>query len=294
MNARCNNCGATDYKVLYGPGRAQIHQIVQCEQCDLMYAFPLDRNNLETYSIAVGDQEPLSEASSEVRRGLNKLPDYEKMESALSGLLPAKGHVVEVGAHSGLLLRSFREKGWRVTGIEPDGRAVEFARRAYDLDVRNGTLLSTDLEDGCADAVVMLHVIEHLDDPADNLRSVTRILREDGIFVVETPIYDTLTYRILGRRERNLSCNGHIFFYTEATLSRLLENFGFMILRSERVGRTMSLSRFISNVAIISKNTTIQRMLKTVSDRPSLQGRNIHLNARDMLRIYAQRSNRSA
>lgn len=65
----------------------------------------------------------------------------------------------------------------------------EFARRAYDLDVRNATLLTTDLEDGCADAVVMLHVIEHLDDPADNLRAVTRILRDDGILVVETPIY---------------------------------------------------------------------------------------------------------
>lgn len=290
MNARCNNCGATVYKVLYSAGWAQKHQIVRCERCELMYAFPLSQNNLETYSIDVGDQVPLSEASPEVRRGLNKLPDYEKMESTLSSLLPSKGHIVEVGAHAGLLLRSFRERGWRVTGIEPDGRAVEFARGVYDIDVRNGTLLTTDLEDGCADAVIMLHVIEHLDDPAANLRVVTRILRDDGIFVVETPIYDTLTYRILGRRERNMSCDGHIFFYTEATLSRLLRDQGFKILRSKRVGRTMSLSRFISNIAVISKNITIQRILKAVSDRPSLHSINIHINARDMLRIYAQKS----
>lgn len=289
MNARCNNCGATAYKVLYGAGRAQIHQIVQCEQCGLMYAFPLERKNLDTYFNTTGDQEPLTEASPEVRRGLNKLPDYEKIESELSGLLPAKGLVVEVGAHSGLLLRSFRARGWEVKGIEPDGRAVEFARRAYDLDVRNATLLTTDLEDGCADAVVMLHVIEHLDDPADNLRAVTRILRDDGIFVVETPIYDTLAYRILGRRERSMSCDGHIFFYTKATLSRLLGDHGFTILRSERVGRTMSLSRLLWNLGVMSKNSKVQRLMKAAGDAPSLRDRYIYINARDMLRIYARK-----
>ncbi|HMN77981.1 MAG TPA: class I SAM-dependent methyltransferase [Burkholderiaceae bacterium] len=255
-----------------------------------MYAFPLERDNLETYSVTATEQEPLSEASPEVRRALTKLPDYEKIESVLSDLLPRKGHVVEVGAHSGLLLGSFRSKGWKVTGIEPDGRAVEFARRAYDIDVRRATLLSTDLEDGCADAVVMLHVIEHLDDPAANLRVVSRILRDDGVFVVETPIYDTLAYRLLGRRERSLSCDGHIFFYTQATLSRLLTDCGFTILRSERVGRTMSLSRLLWNFGVMSKSTSAQRMLKAVIDRPSLHSRHIHLNAKDMLRIYARRS----
>lgn len=289
MNAQCNNCGASEYDVLYPAGRAQVNQIVRCASCRLMYAFPLAHDNLDSYSFTAEEQGPLSESSPEVRRGLNKLPDYEKIETALSGLLPAKGHLVEVGAHSGLLLKSFRAKGWSVTGIEPYGPAAEFARRAYDLDVRDGTLLSSGLEDGSADAVIMLHVIEHMDDPAANVRAVSRLLRDDGIFVVETPIYDTLAYRILGRRERSLSCDGHIFFYTQDTLTRLLRDSEFTTLRAERVGRTMSLSRLLWNIGVMSKSAAAQRALKTVGERLDLEKRYIYLNARDMLRIYARR-----
>lgn len=222
-----------------------------------MYAFPLAHDNLQSYSFTSEEQEPLSESSPEVRRGLNKLPDYEKIEAVLSGLLPTKGHLVEVGAYSGMLLKSFRAQGWRVTGIEPYGPATDFARRAYGIDVRHGTLLNCGLEDESADVVVMLHVIEHMDDPATNVRAVNRLLRDGGIFVVETPIYDTLAYRLLGRRERSLSCDGHIFFYTQDTLTRLLQDCGFTTLRAERVGRTMSLARLLWNFGVMSKSASI-------------------------------------
>ena len=289
VNAQCNNCGSANYAVVYNAGRAQVHQIVSCLECGLMYAFPLARENLETYSVTAGEQEPLSEASPEVRRGINKLPDYAKIESVLRELMPDRGHVVEVGAYSGILLQYFRDREWRVTGIEPDGRAVEFARNAYQLDIRNGTLLTSDLEDGSADAVVMLHVIEHMDDPAANVRAIVRLLREDGIFVVETPSYDTLSYRILGRRERSLSCDGHVFFYTQATLTRLLSQCGFDIIRCDRVGRTMSISRLLWNIGVMSKSNAVQRVLQLISQKLALEGKHIYLNARDMIRIYARK-----
>jgi len=43
----------------------------------------------------------------------------------------------------------------------------------------------------------MLHVIEHLDDPAGTLEAIARVLRPHGFPAVETPVYDTLMYRLL-------------------------------------------------------------------------------------------------
>ncbi len=36
----CNSCGADDYTVVFPEGKAQIHRIVKCNNCGLMYANP--------------------------------------------------------------------------------------------------------------------------------------------------------------------------------------------------------------------------------------------------------------
>ncbi len=275
--------------MLYAAGRAQINQIVRCSACGLMYAYPLRQSNLAGYAIPVGARAPLTAEHPEVRRGADKLPDYEKIIGVLRAYLPQRGHVVEVGSSSGILLDSFRQAGWRVTGIEPEGPAVEYARARYGLDVRQGTLDSAGLEPAAADAVVMLHVIEHVDDPAGAVAQVVRLLRPGGVFVVETPTYDSLAYALLRRRERSLACNGHIFFFTQTTLTRLLTDNGFEVLRCERVGRTVAVSRLLWTVAHVSKSARLQALFARLSERWSLADRHLYLNARDMIRVYARK-----
>lgn len=287
--ATCNNCGSPNSGELFAAGRAQKHRIVQCKDCGLMYASPLASSNLVGYLVSSEREQAFHDDSPGVRRSRDKLPDYLAIEPVLTGLLPARGQVIEVGAYSGLLLEHFRRAGWAVLGIEPDGRGVEYARRRFGIDVRQGTLESVALEPGSAAAVVMLHVIEHVDDPVAAVHVVARLLQPGGIFVVETPTYDSLAYRLLGRRERSLSCDGHIFFYTERTLSALLSQAGFDLLRVERVGRTITLARLLWNLGVMSKSVWLQGALAKFSDRAGLNHRHMYLNARDMIRIYAKR-----
>jgi SAM-dependent methyltransferase len=174
--------------------------------------------------------------------------------------------------------------------VEPDSRAANFARSHYRLDVRASTLEDAGYDPGTFDAVVMLHVIEHLDDPAGTVEAIARVLRPRGFLVVETPVYDTLMYRVLGRRERSLSCDGHIVFYTGRTLAALLERCGFEIVAQRRVGRTVSLGRLLWNIGVMSKSKTVQRITERVSNTLGLihRGR-LYLNTRDMVRVFARK-----
>src|SRR5437773_10906286 len=108
----------------------------------------------------------------------------------------------------------------------------------------------------------MLHVIEHLDDPAGTVGTIARVLRLGGFLVVETPVYDTLMYRLFGRRERNLNCDGHIVFYTGRTLGALLERFGFEIVAERRVGRTVSLERVARNLGAMPNSMAVAQVLE--------------------------------
>jgi SAM-dependent methyltransferase len=226
----------------------------------------------------------------EVIRSFDKLPDYEPIGLDLRKLLPRGKTLLEVGCHAGVLLDRFRGQGWSVSGVEPDGRAANFARSHYGLDVKASTLEDAGYDPATFDAVVMLHVIEHLDDPAGTLEAIARVLRPHGFLAVETPVYNTLMYRLLGRRERSLSCDGHIVFYTDRTLAALLERCGFEIVAQRRVGRTVSLGRLLWNIGVMSKNRTLQHMIERVSNALGLihRGR-LYLNTGDMLRVFARR-----
>src|SRR5262249_49308978 len=133
--------------------------------------------------------------------------DYRLIADSLEEFLPRKGVLCEIGIYSGVLLDYMRSRGWTVSGIEPDGHAVAYARRIFGLDVHRGTLETVSPNPESVDAAIMLHVIEHLDDPATAVDQVRRLLKP-GAIVVETPTYDSLTFEILGRRERSLSCDG--------------------------------------------------------------------------------------
>ena len=255
-----------------------------------MYAYPRATANVANYVAAGQTGEPMSLQTPEVIRSFDKLPDYEPIGLELRKRLPRGKTLLEVGCHAGVLLDRFRSQGWSVSGVEPDAKAANFARSHYGLDVKASTLEDAGYDPAMFDAVVMLHVIEHLDDPAGTVAAIARVLRPHGFLVVETPVYDTLMYRLLGRRERSLSCDGHIVFYTGGTLAALLERCGFEIVEQRRVGRTVSFGRLLWNIGVMSKSSAVQHLIERVSSALGLihRGR-LYLNTRDMLRIFARK-----
>jgi SAM-dependent methyltransferase len=286
--AKCNNCGSLEYGVVFEAGSAQVNQIVRCGDCGLMYAFPMNTNNLSQY---LNDSPAaLTDQSNQVKHTADKMPDYRVMARRLEEFLPRKGALCEIGIYSGVLLDYLRSRGWTVSGIEPDGCAVGYARRVFGLDVHHGTLDTASLQPESIDAAIMLHVIEHLDDPAHAVVQVHRVLKPGGIFVVETPTYDSWTFKILGRRERSVSCDGHIFFYTQKTLSALLQQHGFEIVKTQLVGRTMSLGRLLFNIGVMAKSSKTQDRLAALATSLGLEKYYIYLNVGDMVRMYARKA----
>jgi 2-polyprenyl-3-methyl-5-hydroxy-6-metoxy-1,4-benzoquinol methylase len=127
---------------------------------------------------------------------------------------------LDVGCGAGQNLEALLRRGWRAEGIDPNPEQAERARQggksveAADLEqaARDGA------RRGRYDLVTMFHVIEHLPDPAADLRALAELLRAGGLLVVETPLCCDLY---------NLD---HLFFFTEGSLRLLVERAGFKVL----------------------------------------------------------------
>ena len=78
--------------------------------------------------------------------------------------------------------------GRRLIGIERDHAAVlEAARRRPWLTVLEGDASALPVADGVADAVTMLDVLEHLEDPRAAIAEAHRVLAPGGCLVVSVP-----------------------------------------------------------------------------------------------------------
>lgn len=291
-HVRCNLCGADDADTLFEAGVAQHNRIVACRRCGLMYSDP---------RLSPADQELIAEYDPEITAKLEgydpgrfdkervQIGDYADTLSYLAELYPQRGKLIELGCGAGFLLAAFAESGWNVTGIEPDRGFCEYIQKKRGLNAIPSILETAKIPDNAADVVVMLHVIEHVPDPLATLQHIHRVLRPGGHLVLETPRYDSLMFKLLGKRERSLSCDGHIYFFTTDSLKKLTEKAGFKSKQWRYVGRSLSLDRLMWNLGVMSKSKAIQKFLRHASSSLHLNKLHLTLNMRDMQRIIVQK-----
>jgi len=289
----CNLCGSTTYSVLFEAGVAQVNRIVKCSGCGLLYANPRHRPpDVELISDYDADwvQAHITTTNSwRLEKETLQLRDYRSTKKILAEKYPNRGSLVEIGCGMGFLSNFFREDGWTTTGIEPNVGLGAYARRQFRLTTVDGTLEEAKFQPESVDVALMMHVIEHVPNPMSTFAEVYRILKPGGCFVLETPRYDTLMFRLLGRRERSLSCDGHIYFFTTDTLAKMAAKAGFKITRTSYVGRSLTIDRLLYNVGVMSKSQLVQRLLASVSKRWRLNRAAITLNVRDMQRLYLEK-----
>ena len=289
----CNLCGADDCTVLFRAGVAQRNQIVKCNRCGLMYSNPrlheVDCEAIRKYDAQGVLDNILSHSKWRLEKEALQVRDYQDTKAYLAALYPQRGTLLEIGSGLGYLLDYFKRDGWTARGVEPNEGLCKYAQQVLGGNVIPGTLEDAKVEPGTLQAALMIHVIEHVPDPAAIFREVLGALKPGGIFVVETPRYDTLMFRLLGKRERSLACDGHIYFFTSVTLKRMAMDAGFEVSKIDFVGRSLTADRLLYVFGHISKSKKVQAALYALSQRLGLSKITMKLNVRDMQRLYLRK-----
>lgn len=283
----CNLCHSDDVEIVFEQGVAQEGRVVRCRKCNLMYVNPRKRVELHDYrERGEGEQAGWEVSPSGLERQRNQVRDYRHALNAAVQHAPG-GQVLEVGCCTGTLLNELQERGMHCIGVEPNSFAARFGRETFGLTIHVATLDELDLDESSFDVVLLLHVIEHLTDPISVLRNIRRILRPGGLLIVETPRYDTLSFRLFGRRERNIVDNWHLYFYTTNTLLKSLEEAGFEICEKRVPSRTVTPSRAIGTIGKAFRLHWVESIGQWMAKRHLNSLCAIPLNMRDILRFYA-------
>jgi len=97
------------------------------------------------------------------------------------------GRVLEVGCAHGGFTAVMKEAGFDAKAVELSPWVIDFAKKTFDIEVLRGPLDPNQIEAGSLDAIVLLDVLEHLPDPAAVVRDFAKLLKPDGVLVIQTP-----------------------------------------------------------------------------------------------------------
>jgi 2-polyprenyl-3-methyl-5-hydroxy-6-metoxy-1,4-benzoquinol methylase len=286
----CRYCGSSAYsKVVSGP----TVPIIACTKCGLMRQ-GWTSESVKQSSIFIdhaGGIERFKRQKAEKEEAHTN--DFLRISDRLQEFLPSKGRILEIGCAMGTTLKGFRDKGWQVTGVEPDQWTSEIAKSKYGLDVISAPFEEAGLAKESFDAILLLHVIEHLSDPFKALCNIADLIRPGGYLVLETPRYDTLMFRILKGRERSV-ISEHLYYFTRKSMLAMCGDAGFHASRVEAVGRTVTLDRLSFLLAKFLGSQRATKVITNLSDSLHLNKIRVHVNLHDMMRLYLQKQNRNA
>ncbi len=149
------------------------------------------------------------------------------------GLIDRPGaRLLDVGAGRGRFVAAARAAGYPADGIEPSRRGVLAAREEYGVGLRREALDDAAVAPGSLGAITVWHVLEHLEDPAQALATLTGWLEPGGVLLVGVPNLASLQARIGGPRWFHLDVPRHRTHFTARGIELAVAAAGLETLRT--------------------------------------------------------------
>jgi glycosyltransferase involved in cell wall biosynthesis/SAM-dependent methyltransferase len=138
------------------------------------------------------------------------------------------GRVLEIGAAHGAFVALLADAGFGATGIELSPWVVEYASRTSGAHMLVGPVEDQELPTRSFDAIVAFDVLEHLPDPIGTITRCARLLRDDGLLILQTPCRQPgIDYSQASRtRFREMLIPEHLYLFAESSARELLRRAG--------------------------------------------------------------------
>jgi len=163
-----------------------VTNVVRCRKCGFVYTNPLIKSKIDCYN----DPDNYFSSSN---------LDPEVLFGFILDLIEKKvpkGKILDVGCGKGEFLSLARKRGWQIYGLEPSSNFAKAASERCGININSVSLKEAAYPDNFFDVVALNMALEHVDEPQDFLKEISRVLRKKGLLFVEVPNTDSLMLKI--------------------------------------------------------------------------------------------------
>jgi 2-polyprenyl-3-methyl-5-hydroxy-6-metoxy-1,4-benzoquinol methylase len=233
---KCPVCGSASAKLLFHKnddryGYGGEFPVMKCRECQhafLNATFTTDEmgslyNNYYPRSgLSLADFRPLREA-----KGFSSWLNGEKGPFSF---VPRNVTVLDIGCGFGESLGYHKARGCSVYGVEVDANILRVAEK-YGFTVKSGHFDPSDYQENFFDYVTMDQVLEHVADPIDTLRGISRVLKRGGTLILSTPNVRGWGCFLFRKKSINWHIPYHMHFFSRKSLRFAAEKAGLKVTK---------------------------------------------------------------
>ena len=143
--------------------------------------------------------------------------------------------MLDVGCGPGLFLIEAKKRGWEVYGTEFTDNQLAYLNNK-GINTLKGKLSDASFENELFDVIISSEVIEHINNPVEEMQQFHRLLRKGGVVYITTPNFNALERYLLKGDYEIIEYPEHLSYYTPTTINLLLTNSGFKKLKITTTG----------------------------------------------------------
>lgn len=209
--------------------------LYQCEDCQFIFTqdFPVETEIGKYY------ETPDYISHSDTKKGLMNQVYHlvrmrmleKKAQLIMSATQKSTGRILDIGTGTGYFAHTMQTKGWMVTAIEKCAQARDFAKKNFNLDVKEDSALAL-LPNKSFDTITLWHVMEHLEHLNETWDKLHDLLDEKGTLVVAVPncaSYDAKKYK---EAWAAYDVPRHLWHFTPETIEQYATNHHFSLVKS--------------------------------------------------------------
>ncbi|OFX56525.1 MAG: hypothetical protein A2046_14280 [Bacteroidetes bacterium GWA2_30_7] len=239
-----NNCIICFKNKLIPLRNYEKHNLIKCRNCGLVFMKQIPtKDELDSYYSVYSYEKEQIVSELTFKRYNSLLNEFEKFRNT--------NNMLDIGCGQGYFLEVAKKRGWNVFGTEYSTNAVKICENK-GINMKTGMLNQNDFEPESFDIVTSFEVLEHINNPREEIKNIYSLLRVGGLFYCTTPNFNSLT-RYFTKENYNIICYPeHLTYYTNKTLNKLTLNNGFYKYKFLSTGFNPSI--LFHNMLIKNKN----------------------------------------
>lgn len=239
------------------------HHLVKCGSCSFVFCKPIpSKEELDVVYEGYGRNDYLSDLTIQAyERILDTFEPYRKTNK-----------LIDVGCGIGYFLEVAKKRGWEVYGTEFTEEAVNICE-SKGASMQLGVLNPDNYAPESFDVICSFEVIEHINNPREELGNFHKLLRKGGLVYCTTPNFNAVERYQLGADWNVITYPEHLSYYTPKTLKRVFAETGFKAKKVLATGVSITRikkSQGKSDQATISATSDDEKLRNQIAGNPLL------------------------
>ena len=136
--------------------------------------------------------------------------------------------LLDIGCGTGDFLETAQQNKWQVSGIEPNEKARQIANKKTNQSVYDTEQLSK-FGSKTFDVITLWHVLEHLPNLEDHIKTFKEILKPNGTLVIAVPNYNSFDAKYYKQFWAAYDVPRHLWHFNQASISKLVATESFQV-----------------------------------------------------------------